>query len=326
LILNIEIMRNKLLIGFIFFAVLATQFSCSQMRQMELERNRSLWHESKIKDYKMKVKIQKTGHATPNGKFIIIVRGGVAKSIKSVDFKPGLEMLDTEIQFGRYSTIGGIFSFIESAEKDNQKNNRGWSRREIEYDSKFGYPKKVDLDQSGVFDDELSFEVLEFEAIDSSDSEPAEKSSPPKLNLISASEITKAEFSTKYHYGPLGDSDESNTSSGGVSFSRNGTAFRYYDARHYDTGKKQDTDGEKFQAVVSIEQFQNFAQTIADNDFSNLKDSTERTNNPIDYMLLTVTYAGKTKTIKANNSVKNTAEVKAILQAFETLKNQVDWK
>ncbi len=304
------------MIGFIFFAVLATQFACSPIRQTVNIRNQVLWRWNKIENYKMTVKIQKTGHATPNGTFIITVRDRIAKSIRPID-KPDVEMLDTEIRFTGYDTMEGIFRHIENAE---------CGKCEIEYDWKLGYPKKVDLDQPGVFDDELSFEVLEFEAIDPSDSEPAAKSSPRKLNLISASEITKAEFSTKYHYGPLGDSDESNTSSGGVSFSRNGTAFRYYDARHYDTGKKQDTDGEKFQAVVSIEQFQNFAQTIADNDFSNLKDSTERTNNPIDYMLLTVTYAGKTKTIKANNSVKNTAEVKAILQAFETLKNQVDWK
>ncbi len=319
-------MRNKLLIGFIFFAVLVTQFACGQIRQMEFERNRNLWRDSKIENYKMTIKIQKTGHATPNGTFIITVRDRVAKSIKSVDFNPDVELADSEMRFGRYETIEDIFDFIESAEKDQQKNNNSWDRREIEYDAKFGYPKKVDLDQSGVLDDELYFEVLEFEFEDSSGGEPAEKSSPPKINLISASEITKAEFSTKYHHGPLGESDDSNTSSGGVSFSRDGTAFRYYDEKHYDTGIKQDTDGEKFQGVVSTEQFQNFAQTIADNDFTSLKDSTERTNNPIDSMLLTITYAGKTKTIKANNSVKNTAEVKAILQAFETLKNQIDWE
>ncbi len=156
-------MRNKFLNGFFLLAVLAAQFSCSQIRQMELERNRSLWRESKIENYKMTIEIQKTGHATPNGKFIITVRDRVAKSIRPID-KPDFEMLDTQIQFERYGTIEGVFSFIESAEKDKRENNRSWSRREIEYDAKLGYPKKVDLDQSGVFDDELFFEVLEFEA------------------------------------------------------------------------------------------------------------------------------------------------------------------
>ena len=306
------------MIGFIFFAVLVTQFACSPIRQMEFERNRSLWHESKIKDYKMKVKIQKTGHATPNGTFIITVRDRLAKSIKPIN-KPDVEMLDTQIQFGRYATIEVIFSFIESAEKDKQKNNRWWSRREIEYDSKLGYPKKVDLDQSGVFDDELSFEVLEFEAAESSDGEPAAKSSPPKLNSVPASEITKAERSTRHRAGPLVGSDKSYTTSSATSYSNDGTALRFFHLESYDIGKK------KYQGVVSGEQFQKLAQTLADNDFSNLQDSTEQITGTWDFML-TITYSGKTKSIITSKTGKNTAEVTAILQAFETLKNQLDWE
>jgi hypothetical protein len=42
--------------------------------------------------------------------------------------------------------------------------------------------------------------------------------------------------------------------------------------------------------------------------------------------MLTVTYSGKTKTIKTSNIGKDTAEIKEILDAFEKLKNQVDWK
>ncbi len=308
------------MIGFIFFAVLVTQFACSPIRQMEFERNRSLWHESKIKDYKMKVKIQKTGHATPNGTFIITVRDRLAKSIKPID-KPDVEMLDTQIQFGRYATIEVIFSFIESAEKDKQKNNRGWSRREIEYDSKFGYPKKVDLDQSGIFDDELYFEVLEFEVIESSGGEPAEKSSPPKLNLISASEITKAEFSDQSHAG----SDKGYANWSGVSFSNDGTAFRSFRSMSFATGNNESSELQKFQGVASQEQFQKLAQTLADNDFSNIKDSTEQITNKTDYML-TITYSGKTKSIRTSKTGKDTAEVEAILWAFETLKNQIDWE
>ncbi len=150
------------MIGFIIFAVLAAQLACSPIRKMELERNRGLWRASKIKNYKMTVKIQKTGHATPNGTFIITVRDRNAKSIKPIN-KPDVEMLDTEITFRGCSTIESIFGFIESAEKDREQNKRYWSRRKIEYDSKLGYPKIVDLDQSDLFDDELSFEVLEFE-------------------------------------------------------------------------------------------------------------------------------------------------------------------
>ncbi len=308
------------MIGFIFFAVLAAQLACSPLRQTELERNRVLWHASKIENYKMTVKIQKTGHATPNGTFIITVRDRLAKSIKPID-KPDVEMLDTQIQFGRYATIEVIFSFIESAEKDKQKNNRWWSRREIEYDSKLGYPKKVDLDQSGVFDDELSFEVLEFEAAESSDGEPAAKSSPPKLNSVPASEITKAEISSRNRGGP--DKDFANWS--GVSFSNDGTAFRSFRSMSFATGNNESSEWQKYKGVASQEQFQKFAQTLADNDFSNLQDSTEQITGTWDFTL-TITYSGKTKSIITSKTGKNTAEVKAILQAFETLKNQLDWE
>ncbi len=225
-------------------------------------------------------------------------------------------MLDTEIRFTGYDTMEGIFGFIDNSECDIC---------EIEYDWKLGYPKKVDLDQSGVFDDELRFEVLEFEAIDSSDSEPAAKSSPPKLNTVSASEITKAEFSTKYHYGPLVGSDESYTTSNAASFSNDGTALKSVGVKSYDTRKKQGSEGQKYQGVVSTEQFQKLAQTLGDNDFSNIKDSSEIIPDTTSHTLI-VSYSGKTKTIKTSNTGKDTTEIKAILDAFETLKNQVGWK
>lgn len=253
-------MRNKFLIGIIFFAILASQISCRQITQSELERNRSLWLEKRIENYKMTIKIEKTGHAAPNGKFSITVRGGIAKSIKPID-KPDLEMLDTQIQFGRYSTVEAIFSFIVNAEADKQKNNRSWSRRNIEYDAKLGYPKKVDLDQSGVMDDELYFEVLEFAIEESSGEKASEKPSPPKIISVPATEITKVETFVRGRDG---------YDHGGMSYSKDGTAFRYF--REVNFNKKTDDKSlklEKFQAAASDEQFQKLAQTLAENDFSN---------------------------------------------------------
>ena len=310
-------MRNKFLIGIIVFAVLAAQISCSQIRQAELERSRSLWLEKRIENYKMKIKIQKTGHATPNGTFIITVRDNAAESIKPSD-KPDLEMLDTQIRFERYSTIDAIFNFIESAEKDRQKNNNSWDRRVIEYDAKYGYPKKVDLDQSDVMDDELYFEVLEFEIEASSGIKPAEKPSPPKIISVPAEEITKAEFSVSSR-----DGDH-----GGMSFSKDGTAFRSYRSINFDANVNESNkkpEFEKYQAVTSEEQFKQLAHTLAENDFSNLKDTTERSPDQTDYVL-TITYAGKTKSIKMSLTGKNTAEIQEILNAFEKLKNQLDWQ
>lgn len=312
----------NIIAGFLLTVILATQFSCGTLRNIELERNRSLWNDSKITNYKMTIKIQKTGHATPNGKFIITVRNSVAESIKMFD-KPDVDMMkDSVIRFGRYSTIEGIFSFIENAENDKEKNNNFWSRRTVEYDAKFGYPKLVDMDQSGVFDDELFFQVLEFEKL--ADGESKVKPSPPKVISVPATEITKAEFFARRHIGSLIGSDESYTSSNGVSFSNDGTAYNYFGSKNYDTGKNQNEEGLKYQGVVSAEQFQKFAQILAENDFSNLEDSIERTTDATDYTL-TITYSGKTKSIKTSNTGKDTAEIKAILDALESLKNQIDW-
>lgn len=162
-----------------------------------------------------------------------------------------------------------------------------------------------------------------------SDGKPAKNSSPwislPKFNSVSASEITSVAFSTISHYGPLVGSDESYTTSSAASFSNDGTALKSDGVKSYDTRKKQGSEGQKHQGVVSGEQFQKLAQTLADNDFSNLEDSTERLTDSTDYVL-TITYSGKTKTIKTSNMGKDTAEIKAILDAFETLKNLVNWK
>lgn len=310
-------MRNKFLIGITVFALLAIQISCSQIKLSELERNRNLWREKRIENYKMTIEIQKTGHATPNGKFIITVRDNAAKSIKPIN-KPDLEMLDTQIRFGGYSTINAVFGFIESAEKDAQKNNRWWSRRKVEYDAAYGYPKIVDLDQSGVMDDELYFEVLEFAIEESSGEKASEKPSPPKIISVPAAEITKAEFSVRSREG----SGNNFKDEGGMSFSKDGTAFRSYPKRNFEKDSDENLEWEKFQAVASQEQFQKLAQIIAENDFSNLKDITEQSSTEY---ILTVTYSGKTKSIKMNLTGKNTAEIDEILQAFETLKNQLDW-
>jgi hypothetical protein len=138
-------------------AILTAQFSCGIFQG--LERNRRLWRESKITNYRMTVNIQKTGHAAPSGKFIVTVREGKTESIKLFD-KP--EADPSTVKFGRYVTIDELFDYIEKAEKETWS----WDKKEIEYDAKLGYPKKVNLDASRVFDEELLFQVLEFEVLE----------------------------------------------------------------------------------------------------------------------------------------------------------------
>ena len=150
--------RSALLLA----AILAAQFSCGTLRQMEYDRNLRTWQESKIANYRMSVNLQKTGHAAPNGKFVITVRGGVAESIKGFD--SDIDVWRPE-RFGGYNTIDNIFEFIERAEKRVQEKNGSWNIREVEYDSKLGYPKRAKLDEARVLDDEILFEVLQFEIL-----------------------------------------------------------------------------------------------------------------------------------------------------------------
>lgn len=94
--------------------ILATQFSCAIWQKSEFERNRNLWQESGVKNYKMKIEIQKTGHRAPNGKFIITVREGMAKLTQRADNLKPVSEFD---KFGSYSTLDDIFDYIEREDK-----------------------------------------------------------------------------------------------------------------------------------------------------------------------------------------------------------------
>lgn len=152
----------KTLLGLVLTVVLAGQFPCGTAGRTEHGRHRSLWNESRITDYRMTVDLQKPGHATPMGKFIVTVRGGKIESIRSVN-KPDVELSGgkSTLKFGPYVTIDEVFGFIERMESENSS----WNKREIEYDPRLGYPKKVNLDAAGVMDEELLFHVLEFETL-----------------------------------------------------------------------------------------------------------------------------------------------------------------
>lgn len=148
------------LYGFLLITVLVIQTSCVVAQfsdKQELAKNRLLWKESGVKSYRMTVDLQKTGHATPMGKFIITVCQGTAVSIRTVDEN---RLIFNDRMFDRYDTIENIFDYIEIEIKES----KSWHIKDIEYDSKLGYPKKVNFDSPGV-DDEFSFDVLNFEVL-----------------------------------------------------------------------------------------------------------------------------------------------------------------
>lgn len=153
--------KQPLFFSGILFVISAAQLACGAADQMNLKSNRQLWRESGSVNYRMKIYINQTGHATPNGNFTITVRNDRVESIKN---KNDLEISDINAdiarQFARYDTIDDIFNFIENGTKDDPYGFR------VEYDQKLGYPKKLNLHSAkDTFDDELFFQVLEFEVL-----------------------------------------------------------------------------------------------------------------------------------------------------------------
>jgi hypothetical protein len=149
-------MRGIKIVCGLMLAVVAAG-SCSRVDNGAIERNRRLWHESGIVNYRMTVDVQKTGHAMPMGKFIIEVRNREAVSIKLAS-DPTRDA--TAERFSLYDTIDDIFERIETAAVQRP------DKMDVEYDAKLGYPKKLNLDpNTSAMDDELFFQVLEFEAL-----------------------------------------------------------------------------------------------------------------------------------------------------------------
>lgn len=139
--------------------ILAIQFSCvmRQIAKSKLERNRRLWHESKITDYKMTTKVFESGHATPSGTRIIEVRGGNAISIKLAD----TGVVDNSEKWKAYDTVEKIFGVIERAIGKNPQT------LDVEYDERLGYPKKLRLEISfSATDDELAVDILKIESLE----------------------------------------------------------------------------------------------------------------------------------------------------------------
>ena len=134
------------------------QISCASSLSSGLEKNRRIWNESKIDDYRMKVKIMKTGHATPMGVVAIEVRDG--KPV-STTWAEGRSTGQPVQNCHPYDTIPEIFGLIDDAEKHDPE------ELEVSYDPTLGYPVRLKMDpRRTTMDDELSWEVLQFERID----------------------------------------------------------------------------------------------------------------------------------------------------------------
>ncbi len=140
-------------------AALLSQFSCTAFfGKNSLDKNRSLWSESKIPNYRMTMEIRKTGHATPSGFALVEVRDGKAVSASPA---PGLQNGCWNDNCAKYDTVEKIFAIIENALKQNP------DELITEYDAKYGYPKHLRMDIARTtFDDELMIKIRQLEIIE----------------------------------------------------------------------------------------------------------------------------------------------------------------
>ena len=130
---------------------------------------REKWSASGIRDYRMRVVIQKTGHATPMGTYEVRIRGGRIESVLAAGSPMGGTIPEPErplpeeyinTRFARYGTVERFFDHIEAAEKGSP------DLMETEYHPTLGYPTYIHLDPSrSTSDDELMVKVLELEPI-----------------------------------------------------------------------------------------------------------------------------------------------------------------
>lgn len=145
------------------------------------------------------------------------------------------------------------------------------------------------------------------------------------LTAIDAGEISKITLFQSGHAGPLVGSDDSYSFQSETSFSSDGAAYRMTGKKSYDTGKKQGSEGQIYQSRISAENFANLAQIIAENDFFNETDARGNITDTTETRL-TVKYSKGEKFVITSNTGKDTPEIKAILEAFQKLEKQTDWK
>jgi hypothetical protein len=119
----------------------------------ELERNLSLWKESKIINYDFVVH-KSAGGVNGWTPALIKVREGVITSVESTS-KPDYLKIDG---YEDFNTINKMFEYLR------QELEKGRIIK-VEYNEKFGYPKRIDIMYSYGMDTSIYLDVKKFEVI-----------------------------------------------------------------------------------------------------------------------------------------------------------------
>ena len=124
-------------------------------KETELERNRRIWTQSNIKNYKITLESAIADALyTTLSPVEIEVRDGKAVSIRHLaKDEKSFSMEEAKNNFGlmRYEqlkidTVEGLFDLIKRAEEGKTANGFKTTLLEVEYDPKYGYPTKIKYD------------------------------------------------------------------------------------------------------------------------------------------------------------------------------------
>lgn len=126
------------------------------INESSLEKNRRLWRESKIDNYRLFFENMGWTMNVIAVPFIAEVKKGEVVSIEII----GSKKYNNHPNFKEYCTVEKMFEQIQFAEKSNYK------KIEVEYDAKLGFPKRVLLDEPKTSDEEVSWEVSKIEIIE----------------------------------------------------------------------------------------------------------------------------------------------------------------
>lgn len=140
---------------YVLVVLFAAQLSCSSA---DVKSSRDRWNAAGITNYKMKLKVEKTGHAGPMGALFVYVRNGDEVSRMRINE----EWLGGDVdKCAAFDTVPEMFDIIERVEKDKH------DVLNVTYDSTLGYPAKAVIDpNSRALDDELTWEILSLERIE----------------------------------------------------------------------------------------------------------------------------------------------------------------
>jgi len=151
----------------------ATEKPISQ-NETELEKNERIWRESNIKNYKMTLEARIADALyTTLSPVEIEIRESRAVSIKHLaKDEKSISMEEAKNNFGLMmyerhgiNTIEGMFERINQAEAGKTSEGFRTTLIKVEYDSKLGYPVKIDFDRAAT-DSSLSLQVRKFEIIE----------------------------------------------------------------------------------------------------------------------------------------------------------------